>query len=70
MKIETSKQNILKAQDSRRVIGVIRFLKKLQEYKLKTELWKQVRQEFKNHGFKLEALNESVESVSQGSPDN
>ena len=53
-KTETSQQNIQKAQDSRRIIGVNRFLDKLQEYKQKPELWEQVRQEFSNHGFKLE----------------
>jgi len=64
-KTETSQQNIQKAQDSRRIIGVNRFLDKLQEYKQRPELWKQVRQEFNNHGFKLETRNESLESVSQ-----
>lgn len=54
MSRETSQQNIQKAQDSRRIIGVNRFLDKLQEYKQKPELWEQVRQEFNNHGFNLE----------------
>lgn len=67
MRKETSQQNIQKAQDSRRLIGVNRFLEKLQEYKLRADLWKQVRQQFKNHGFKLETRNESLEFVSQRS---
>lgn len=54
MQKETSKTNIQKAQDTRRLIGVARFLEKLDGYKSNPELWAGVVEEFKRHGFNIE----------------
>lgn len=50
---ETSKANIQKAQDTRRLIGVTRFLERLQDYHSDPGLWDRVVKEFKVHGFTL-----------------
>lgn len=50
---ETSKANIRKAQDTRRLIGVTRFLEHLQDYQTNPGLWDRVVKEFKAHGFIL-----------------
>lgn len=54
MEIEASKKNLLKAQDSRRLIGVCRFLEKLQGYKQNPGLWSGVVEKFKKYGFIIE----------------
>ena len=50
---ETSKANIRKAQDARRLIGVTRFLERIQDYQTSPGLWDRVVKEFKVHGFTL-----------------
>lgn len=50
---ETSKLNIQKAQDSRRLIGVVKFLDKLVLYAGNTELWNKIVELFDHHGFQL-----------------
>lgn len=53
MKKETSRLNIQKAQDSRRLIGVDKFLQKLQTYAENMDLWNRVVALFDHYGFQL-----------------
>ena len=55
---ETSRANIRKAQDTRRLIGVTRFLERLQDYQTNPGLWDRVVKEFKVHGFTLRKVKE------------
>lgn len=54
VKRESSQINIRRAQDSRRVIGVIRFINKLVEYSRNIELWGKIQGEFSKRGLRIE----------------
>lgn len=53
MNKEASKINIQKAQDTRRLIGVGKFILKLKDYRKNEKLWEDICKEFNKHGFEV-----------------
>lgn len=53
MENKMKKTNIQRAQDTRRIIGVRKFLDKILEYRRDPELWKKVEKTFEEAGLPL-----------------
>lgn len=58
MENKTKKTNIQRAQDTRRIIGVRKFLDKILEYRRDPELWKKVEKTFEEAGLSLDCERE------------
>lgn len=53
MENKMKKTNIQRAQDTRRIIGIKKFLHKILEYRRDPELWKKVEKTFEEAGISL-----------------